>query len=62
MSKAGENRSPRLELKMKIKKTKRRCLCCDHAFDSEGPHNRMCVPCKRYPRHGTVFLNVYLGR
>lgn len=24
----------------------RKCLRCGHPFMSDGPHNRMCVPCK----------------
>jgi hypothetical protein len=24
----------------------RRCLCCTKAFVSEGPHNRLCDPCR----------------
>ena len=24
----------------------RACLCCGRAFESEGAHNRMCVPCR----------------
>jgi hypothetical protein len=26
--------------------TKRACLRCNKTFDSEGPHNRMCNPCR----------------
>lgn len=26
--------------------SERNCLCCGRAFMSEGPHNRMCAPCK----------------
>lgn len=24
----------------------RTCLCCGRPFESEGPHNRMCNPCR----------------
>jgi hypothetical protein len=26
--------------------TPRKCLRCQKQFDSEGPHNRMCGPCR----------------
>lgn len=29
------------------KSVRRACLCCGEAFTSEGPHNRMCVRCRR---------------
>jgi hypothetical protein len=29
--------------------TSRACLCCGHRFWSEGPHNRMCEPCRNLP-------------
>lgn len=32
-----------LEIKPKITKT---CLSCSRLFDSVGPHNRICDPCK----------------
>lgn len=28
-------------------KVKRPCLNCRTAFQSEGPHNRMCDPCRK---------------
>lgn len=30
----------------------RACLCCDKAFMSDGPHNRLCGPCRQlgWPR------------
>lgn len=31
--------------KSKIGK-ERKCLCCQQAFPSEGPHNRMCASCR----------------
>lgn len=30
----------------KAKRGARPCLCCRESFDSEGPHNRMCGPCR----------------
>ncbi|MGI3163105.1 hypothetical protein [Pseudooceanicola sp. 200-1SW] len=27
----------------------RACLCCGSAFMSQGPHNRLCAPCRRDP-------------
>jgi hypothetical protein len=27
----------------------RPCLCCGAAFESEGPHNRLCAPCRIAP-------------
>lgn len=30
----------------KSKMTKRKCLTCSATFLSEGPHNRMCAPCR----------------
>jgi hypothetical protein len=26
----------------------RACLCCGTTFPSEGPHNRLCQPCKAF--------------
>lgn len=26
---------------------KRSCLCCTETFVSEGPHNRLCDPCRK---------------
>jgi hypothetical protein len=26
----------------------RLCLRCDHEFLSEGPHNRLCQPCREF--------------
>ena len=25
----------------------RPCMCCGHTFSSEGPHNRLCVGCRK---------------
>lgn len=30
-------------------KTSRPCICCGQRFWSEGPHNRMCTPCRNLP-------------
>lgn len=30
-------------------RTSRPCLCCGERFWSEGPHNRMCEPCRNLP-------------
>lgn len=27
----------------------RSCLCCREQFWSEGPHNRLCTPCRHLP-------------
>jgi uncharacterized paraquat-inducible protein A len=27
----------------------RACMCCQTAFKSEGPHNRLCDTCRRHP-------------
>ena len=32
--------------KRKQKLTERSCLTCSKTFASEGPHNRMCSPCR----------------
>jgi len=33
--------------KIKIENlTKKICLMCNNNFDSEGSHNRICIPCK----------------
>jgi hypothetical protein len=29
-------------------KRNRACLRCDRPFPSEGPHNRLCQPCREY--------------
>lgn len=26
--------------------TRRACMCCREPFESAGPHNRMCAPCR----------------
>lgn len=31
--------------KKKVLET-RKCMCCQKDFKSEGPHNRICLPCK----------------
>lgn len=28
--------------------TPRECLRCDHTFASEGPHHRLCGPCREH--------------
>lgn len=30
-------------------RTSRPCICCGSRFWSEGPHNRMCAPCRLQP-------------
>ncbi len=30
-------------------RTRRRCLCCQAWFASEGAHHRICAPCKESP-------------
>lgn len=37
---AYEQRIPRLAT------TPRKCLCCGKPFASQGPHNRLCTPCR----------------
>ena len=27
--------------------TTRNCMCCGAEFDSQGPHNRLCSPCRK---------------
>ena len=31
------------------------CLCCQTVFSSEGPHNRMCDPCRQTANAGALF-------
>lgn len=31
------------------RQAQRACLCCGSQFISEGPHNRLCTPCRRNP-------------
>lgn len=31
---------------VKSRRGARPCLCCGAVFQSEGPHNRMCTPCR----------------
>jgi hypothetical protein len=33
-------------LDVKPNTTPRACLRCNKTFDSEGPHNRLCAPCR----------------
>lgn len=30
----------------------RACMCCGKSFESEGPHNRLCGPCRRRGNDG----------
>lgn len=30
-------------------RTSRPCMCCGQRFWSEGPHNRLCTPCRNLP-------------
>lgn len=34
------------KLNRAARKRERPCMCCGTAFDSEGPHNRMCGTCR----------------
>ena len=34
-------------IRPKAKPLLRPCLCCSGAFLSEGPHHRMCAPCRQ---------------
>ncbi|WP_300439310.1 hypothetical protein [uncultured Mameliella sp.] len=34
------------QLNHEARRRLRPCLCCGAAFISEGPHNRMCNPCR----------------
>lgn len=44
-SEASANR--RIDNLSETRKTaKRPCLCCGKAFNSEGPHNRLCATCR----------------
>jgi hypothetical protein len=36
----------RREADAKVKRMHRPCLCCGHAFQSEGIHNRLCDDCR----------------
>ncbi len=41
-----------VEYRLHIKKpspqrVKRRCMCCGREFMSDGPHNRLCVTCRK---------------
>lgn len=35
--------------------TRRPCLCCGRAFDSEGPHNRLCDDCRNRYRQSLAW-------
>lgn len=36
--------------KPKLKpKSVRKCMCCQHPFQSEGPHHRLCSRCRKKP-------------
>ncbi|WP_226557798.1 hypothetical protein [Salipiger thiooxidans] len=34
------------ELTKRARQKKRNCMCCGGFFMSEGPHNRLCNPCR----------------
>lgn len=38
-------------LERAAKTRQRRCMCCREWFRSEGPHNRLCDPCRRWGDH-----------
>lgn len=40
--------------------SERKCLCCGTAFMSQGPHNRICQPC-RYASRDTQPLELTAG-
>ncbi len=44
---AARDRARSDKLSRPAEKTKRACLTCDEAFESEGPHNRMCGKCRQ---------------
>lgn len=38
---------------------RRRCLRCDREFRSEGPHNRLCQPCRAFLAAGPTPMEEY---
>lgn len=41
-------------LAKKKRQTSRPCISCTDSFASEGPHNRMCDPCRRSVSEGMI--------
>jgi hypothetical protein len=35
-------------VRSRAKMKRRLCLRCDREFPSEGPHNRLCQPCREF--------------
>lgn len=40
----AQHRLDQIERQRKLRQ--RPCLCCGQTFASEGPHNRLCDPCR----------------
>lgn len=53
-------RSPRLRGR-NHPTTPRQCLRCDAPFDSEGPHHRLCGPCRTAPAEGVALGRIVRG-
>ncbi len=43
---AARDRTRSDKLEKPAKRTNRACMTCREAFESEGPHNRMCAKCR----------------
>ena len=46
-----QRRAPR----EKKRKQRRACMCCGKSFLSEGPHNRLCGPCRQKGDDGSPY-------
>lgn len=42
----GNERFSKPEMDVRARRRLRPCMCCKAEFPSEGPHNRLCDPCR----------------